>query len=819
MVHMPRVSVVAGAVLCAVVAAHAIGQQHGLFRSQSTQGEAWRGTATIVKEHYAITVYPDYLDVELDWVFEVGGTEPDSFANALEIVGNLNLADKSVVVGMITWYQDMILKGKLKTSDVAREQYEQVVERDSDAPPPPRDPVLLEWIRDDNYDISIFPVDFGGTRRVRIRYLIPAFTTSGVNRAEYPHAFTDNASVSIKKGPGVASYRIETGGTAEEFDNRVYRALSDVTYEFQAYGSGTGERISHIVPVLAGNTDGSIFYVGTFSTPSFGGQMLHVATMSGEEALRNTPMPEDFVILWRWNHPDVLARYARQIVGQSALLQEFLASLDAAGKRAALVIDKEGGERITFTLDSPGGAEYNRMIAYLEELSRLAVVDPPMRDTPRTGDIDFDIDKAFEEFREALQAAAALFERESAALKHLLILTAGPKLVSSYVADQTVNWDQDINVSLFTSYFRSSKAAADLGSVANQTYWPGVRLDRFVQDNGVTLAAYATVGNGVDTNTIDVLPLIESASSSCRSTTTEMHLYTDRPIEEQIRWSIRSADAVIAEYTEVPRIVVMDDGMQYGRLIGSSPHLTPLARRMPSSMASTLGFIDEKYSLVALEEDALPVFQAKRYERSGVPLLDQADIFPDPDERPDVPVAEWLAANPPESMARQVCAWRDELVVRVAMDAVFMDFAAVPMAVNAVDVEGGPALLGMPFAGDIYYEPADPEAYIDYESALSAASIPLPEPASASTVTGVACFVKDGCLVIDLGALSPGLRQQLTLVLSDLSGRIVREWSGAQFASQARLSVPLAESGLCRGTYLLRIRGAGVSMDKRVVVW
>jgi len=56
--------------------AQAFGLQHGLFRSQSTQGNPWKGKATIIQEQFNITVYADYLDVEMDWVFEVTGNVP-----------------------------------------------------------------------------------------------------------------------------------------------------------------------------------------------------------------------------------------------------------------------------------------------------------------------------------------------------------------------------------------------------------------------------------------------------------------------------------------------------------------------------------------------------------------------------------------------------------------------------------------------------------------------------------------------------------------------------------------------------------------------
>lgn len=74
-----------------------------MFRSQSIQGPTWLGTAPIVNESYLITVYPDYLDVELDWEFGVGGTEPAAYGNALEIVGNINLESNATVVGMLVW--------------------------------------------------------------------------------------------------------------------------------------------------------------------------------------------------------------------------------------------------------------------------------------------------------------------------------------------------------------------------------------------------------------------------------------------------------------------------------------------------------------------------------------------------------------------------------------------------------------------------------------------------------------------------------------------------------------------------------------------
>jgi hypothetical protein len=189
---------------------------HGTFRSQSTQGPTWVGTATIIKENMVVTVYPNYLDVELEWVFKADGTTPEQYADALEIVGNLTLERGSVVVGMLVWYKDKILKAKLKQKKWARIAYEQVVDRNSPVPPRPRDPVIFEKVHDDNYDISIFPVAFQGTRRLRMRYLVPLYMNGDETFPQfgrYGHfyfinSYTPTGVITIKKGIGIERFSV-----------------------------------------------------------------------------------------------------------------------------------------------------------------------------------------------------------------------------------------------------------------------------------------------------------------------------------------------------------------------------------------------------------------------------------------------------------------------------------------------------------------------------------------------------------------------------------------------------------------------------------
>lgn len=271
--------------------AGATGLQHGLFRSQATQGPVWVGTAEIVAERYVMTVHPDFLEVELDWEIGVGGTRPAQHEKALEIVGNINLEPMSSVTGMLVWYKHMVLKGKLKTTAHARKDYEEVVDRGVTIPPVPKDPVLLEWIRQDNYDISIFPVEWGSTRKVRLRYLVPLRN----DVVGYPHAFSDKAVVILKKGKGVKGITLATNKGAFAYSDPVV-VLPPGDFEFRAYQWGAPKpNPTHILPMLQDSITSSRMNLGSFAGDgfpgNFSGYMAHFQLKVPRQLLGNEPLP------------------------------------------------------------------------------------------------------------------------------------------------------------------------------------------------------------------------------------------------------------------------------------------------------------------------------------------------------------------------------------------------------------------------------------------------------------------------------------------------------------------------------------------------
>lgn len=272
--------------LIAIAARPLVADQSASFSCQSTQGWAWQGQSEVTRERIAITIHPDHLDVEHELEIDArsGWGDTPSHPQSLEIRGGLNVAKGTVMTGLLLWNGNKILKGKLQTKEMARRKYEDVVDRNVKDPPPPRDPAILEKVGESAYALSIFPVSLNGSRKLRIRYLVPSTFLGGAHRIPFPHAFSSIASVTLKGGPGIPGYALTSvrmDGTETTVKNEDAAAVpltldADAYGQFQPYAywqSSTGAWLRHITP-LFGGSKGSRVYAGAMR--DFRGSLGHV---------------------------------------------------------------------------------------------------------------------------------------------------------------------------------------------------------------------------------------------------------------------------------------------------------------------------------------------------------------------------------------------------------------------------------------------------------------------------------------------------------------------------------------------------------------
>ena len=93
-------------------------------------------------------------------------------------------------VSALLWLNDTtILKAKLKPKSTALAQYETVVNRQSATPPKPRDPIIIEQVGTNQYNLAVYPVTWTGERKMRIRYLTPQVYVNGELKLPLSYVF------------------------------------------------------------------------------------------------------------------------------------------------------------------------------------------------------------------------------------------------------------------------------------------------------------------------------------------------------------------------------------------------------------------------------------------------------------------------------------------------------------------------------------------------------------------------------------------------------------------------------------------------------
>jgi hypothetical protein len=195
------------------------------IRWQTTHHQGWvqTGAVKLAQSSIRVRVTPAYLDVEEEAeIATVGTVAAGGDPNSLEIIGEFSLMPGSTVVGMLLWNGDILLKARLKGNALARADYEEVVDRSKVPPPRPRDPALVEALGEDRYRVQIYPVAIGKSRRIRLRYHIPAqMAPSGVMlrlASIFPPRIADRpARISVKweRAAGEEGYVLYTNGKAQ----------------------------------------------------------------------------------------------------------------------------------------------------------------------------------------------------------------------------------------------------------------------------------------------------------------------------------------------------------------------------------------------------------------------------------------------------------------------------------------------------------------------------------------------------------------------------------------------------------------------------
>ncbi len=162
-------------------------------RWQTTHQGSSSGNCQLSSSKLSVTVHPHYADVIEEAEITTLGSVWSGDPKTLEITGTFTLSQGSAIRSMLLWNGNTILKAKLLLRADADSAYENVVERDK-IQFVRRDPAIIHYLGNDQYQFKIYPVDINQSRKIRILYTVPLQIENGQPKFQINTAFTNNIS-------------------------------------------------------------------------------------------------------------------------------------------------------------------------------------------------------------------------------------------------------------------------------------------------------------------------------------------------------------------------------------------------------------------------------------------------------------------------------------------------------------------------------------------------------------------------------------------------------------------------------------------------
>ena len=117
-------------------------------------------------EEVSLVVSPKGIYTEIE-MYATISNEPDFWTDIYEIIWQFDLPAKTIVHDSWLWVEDEIIKADVVDYWTALTTYEEIVDRN-------QDPSFLYILPDNRYEIRIFPLFVGESRRIKLSFLVPA---------------------------------------------------------------------------------------------------------------------------------------------------------------------------------------------------------------------------------------------------------------------------------------------------------------------------------------------------------------------------------------------------------------------------------------------------------------------------------------------------------------------------------------------------------------------------------------------------------------------------------------------------------------------
>lgn len=625
--------------------------------SQSTQGATLRHGVRLTDHTVRATIHEGWADIEEDLSLgpqastTMGSATPTANLDSWEVAGDFTLPEGSVLTGAFLWNGNTILKAKLKGAAQADAEYEDSVRRNPIVIRPLGDPLIIRK-NGANYSMKLYPVKWTGTRRMRVRYLVPLQADGDGWKIPFGSAFAQEVAVRPSQyeldidNQGGTALRLGRDGMLTPLTRST--KLVDYPAPRTASFSWSPAPIYHAPYTAVLPQKGSIALATRMDSGSWKGGYLMYKGRLPDTLLAKSSLRQEILVLWKWNNPrhfvqtgwgggEELSNAGYTAIDQAAKIQGFARSLvtSSTSIRVGLVAD-EGDTALPriFPLAGAESDTFARLQDYLggiDEPTLLRRFDPATSTLSGTANAAKDRKEGALRFAGDLKIAFSLYSQDSGVVRHIVFVAAGS---ASDLADPSVvlpDWPAGLTASL-DPYWNGSSYG---------THWTGINLPALVQSHELplerrnTLLGYTTPRSrltwnlefqagerrfGVDgvteTNSLGARPLVEfnGHAASAWNKSLSWTLY------DESGKVVRTAFEPAANWIDLP-----DDSAVARLWGGSTKHWSETWKTR--TVGEVFGFVDPSYSLLAVPSDSLGMTLQAQYQYAGLPFLRGSEIL------------------------------------------------------------------------------------------------------------------------------------------------------------------------------------------------
>lgn len=641
--------------------------------SRQTHGTGWWGSASLTKFDRRIIVHPYFLDIEEDIELAPSGQMPPDNLNTLEISGDFSLPAQSVITGILIWDGDNLLQGKLKGKEDARAAYEDVVDRNTTPPPRPRDPILIEkldsqieWdsynkttMNIDRYNCSIYPVTWGSSRRIRIRYLCPQKYINNELVMQIPPSFSTEVYECLTN----VSQKISSYGDIDRITIRSYLDTTDYSLPTTLDIKYDQIQLDNTYLKIP-ETENSMMVKTGFKDGDWKGNYAMYWGTPPDSLLIKAGLRREVVFLWKWNfwHTFVyddnstktISPYGIEAINQARQIYLSNINITSAGDKVGLLLEKGTPEsNRMFPLCRNNSKTFDSLQSFLASidsshlLSAISGVAPPIKIRVPEGERENFFSQSTQAFDVSLKVICSLFSEHEKVLKHIVLISAGPVPEMPNLEDYYHGSDDILEGKITISAYGSSPRYPS-------GYWPGIPMYRIVEKHALLSdgeyvnrlwipekkrARYSvTIRNSNHSYTMEPSNIIggiigwEKGNYIYQYDTLSVDTilfsgHSTSQWSDTLEWkAFNSQKKELATYKSVPTIQSIENDTLCVKLwAGTNSPVSDTS--FTSNRGARYGVVDKQYSLLALEEDVVSQADKELLENRGLPFLKDDEIF------------------------------------------------------------------------------------------------------------------------------------------------------------------------------------------------